>query len=285
MGNQDTAWHKRRELIIPILIGVIGTLIPVVLPMNWYVMGVCCLAVAICIVWLVVIIFPSSLRFTKWHKAVIIGAIILVSVGGFYRVKEQWVKDSRTSFSVSLVGGTAGGPFFAFKSGNDNLYFIDVLICVDVVNKTTVLSKLSDYYAQVMLGGKWVPLQHIPEVVEGGQFYWVFGDIYNGKSIDFIQKTLDEQISNTGLNLEPGQTITGLLIFYLKNEDRKRFNKTKPLIIKLTTIDSVRQKEEHILTFTDGNCAEEEGSCLNLLGFKVKKMDINLRAFHIVNDY
>jgi hypothetical protein len=225
----------------------------------------------------------------KLVEAVIIFITLLIIVGticlNHYLNQE---KSEEKRFSVTLMSSLIGGPYFAYVS-DENLYFIDVFIYIDLVSKAAVFSKLHDYYAQLLVDDEWVPLQRILLSSSKGQFYSVYNNehnIYNGTSIDFIQETLDEQILRT--NIKPGETITGTLMFYLKENDRKKFIATKVRAIKLVVFDSLRRKEEYILNITKNQSRakdEPDMESFNALGFKVKKMGIDLKKFHIINGY
>ena len=89
MENQGTDWHKRRDFIIPILVGIMVGILPTAVPMNWIWMLVCWLVLGVCIVWLILIVFSSK---TLRNGILIISGIMLI-IGGFYRVQEQWLKD------------------------------------------------------------------------------------------------------------------------------------------------------------------------------------------------
>jgi len=131
-------------------------------------------------------------------------------------------------FSVSLVNAFLGWPFaFAYNPGNDTLYYIEYLICIELVNKSVGFSKINSYYAQLSCGDEWVNLQHIP-FNDNGQFYLLGKE---NMSIEFLLKTIDEQIK--GVNIEPGKTIPGILMFYLKEGDRKKCDPQKVETMKL----------------------------------------------------
>ena len=89
METRDTAWHSRRELIVPILVGIIVGVLPAVLPMNWVGMLICSLILAICIIWLIRILVSSK----RLRNVILVGATVLLILGVFYRVREQWIKD------------------------------------------------------------------------------------------------------------------------------------------------------------------------------------------------
>ena len=90
MENRDVAWHSRREIIVPILVGIIASILPMVVPMKWGSMLVCCLILAGCIVWLIIILGVSS---KPLRNVILVAVIILLSFGVFYLVREQWIKD------------------------------------------------------------------------------------------------------------------------------------------------------------------------------------------------
>lgn len=89
MENRDAAWHSKRELIVPILFGVIAAIIPWVIPMDYIVMLICWLVLAGCIEWLIFILVSSK----RMRFFVLIVVAILLIIGGFYRIREQWTKD------------------------------------------------------------------------------------------------------------------------------------------------------------------------------------------------
>ena len=186
-------------------------------------------------------------------------------------------------FSVSLVHASIGGPQFAYKSQNNYLYFIDVLLIIDLVNKSNVFYKINTYYAQILMGDKWTNLGHISFSSEG-QFY-ILQDIptKKGAMIDFDVKTIEEQMKN---NLEPGKTVTGVMMFSLNDSDRIKYNISKPSKIKLVVIDSLHNKEEHILDISNQKHEkEEQGYAMMYMPIKIIKTDIDLKLFKIANDY
>jgi hypothetical protein len=87
--NSDTTWYRRREIIIPILLGIIVAIVPWVWPMNFIVMLICWLILIGCIEWLIFILVSRKLL----RKVILVAAAILLIIGGFYRVREQWTKD------------------------------------------------------------------------------------------------------------------------------------------------------------------------------------------------
>lgn len=219
-----------------------------------------------------------------WLVLVLGGAIGVISAGmAWKQATPPAIKEKR--FYVSAVAAGAGGPYFAYKSLNEKLFFIDVFVCIDLVNKDTVLSKINDYYGQLLIGDEWVILQRIP-FSDNGQFYFVKQPIDKSMSINFIQKTLDEQIKNT--NLKPGETITGILMFYLKDNDRKKYAPMKAKTIRLVIFDSLQRKGEYLIDITGADKGKKEDfgmGWLNELRFKVKETGIDLRKFDIVNNF
>ena len=193
-------------------------------------------------------------------------------------------KTKEKQFFLSIVVAIMGGPHVAYKSINDNLYYIDFLFLIDLVNKSNNFSKINDYYAQLLLGDEWVDLQHIP-YSDDGQFYWV-SNINGIMSIAFFQKTLDEQINNT--NIEPGKTITGILMFYLKENDRKKYDPKKIKALKIVILDSLRRQEEHIIIMAKKLDKKENSANMagfNQLGWKIKEIGVDLSKLRVMNKY
>jgi hypothetical protein len=92
MENQDTAWHRRKEFIVPILIGLIAAIVPVVIPMNWIAILICWLFLVACIIWLILVLVSTK----RARIIILVGAAIPLIIAGIYRVREQWIKDYPT---------------------------------------------------------------------------------------------------------------------------------------------------------------------------------------------
>jgi len=89
MQNQDTPWHKRRDVIIPIVLGTIAGLLPVAVPLHWVWTLVCWLVWGSCILWVISIVFSSK----ALRTILLILMSVTLAVGGLHRVGEQWLKD------------------------------------------------------------------------------------------------------------------------------------------------------------------------------------------------
>jgi len=205
--------------------------------------------------------------------------------------KVPWLKESNQKktepqekqFFVSLVNVITGGPHVAYRSVNDQLYYIEIIACIELVNKSNKLIKIDDYHGQLLVDSKWINLQHIP-YSENGQFYWV-SNIHGIMSIMFFQKTFDEQIS--GINIEPGKTITGIVMFYFKKEDRGKYDPVKATAIKLTIINSLKHKEEYIISLLHKPNKNENTPTANLdlFGYKIIDPNVDISKLKIVNEY
>jgi hypothetical protein len=90
MENQDTAWHKQRKYIVPILVGIILAILLTVVQMNWMWMAFCWLVVVVCVAWLIIVVFVSQ---TGLRNVVLAVVVVLLIIWGGYQVRNQWVKD------------------------------------------------------------------------------------------------------------------------------------------------------------------------------------------------
>ncbi|OPY77994.1 MAG: hypothetical protein A4E64_00935 [Syntrophorhabdus sp. PtaU1.Bin058] len=89
MVKQDTSWFKRKDVIVPALVGIIVAILLVVWPMNWIVMIVYCLALSVCSIWLIFILIPSK----KIRYFILIICIIFLIFIGINRTLDQRTKD------------------------------------------------------------------------------------------------------------------------------------------------------------------------------------------------
>jgi hypothetical protein len=96
MQDQSTTWHKKKWVIIPILLGIIVGFLPTVLPLNWAWILVCWMVWGSCTIWLILILSSSK---TLRVVVLILTGITLV-IGGLHRVEEQWLKDHPTGTFV-----------------------------------------------------------------------------------------------------------------------------------------------------------------------------------------
>ncbi len=75
-------------------------------------------------------------------------------------------------------------------------------------------------------------------------------------------------------------------MFYLSNIDRSKYDINKTTKIKLIIIDSLRNKEEHIIELHKKSDKEINLGHMDALAMKIIEKDINLKAhFHILNDH
>jgi hypothetical protein len=98
MENKEAPWHKHKPVVVPMLLGLIAALILVVWPMTWGFMLLCWLALAICGIWLICILFSKITR-----TVMVIIVTILLFFGGFNRVDEQWRKDHASAVARKTV--------------------------------------------------------------------------------------------------------------------------------------------------------------------------------------
>jgi len=218
---------------------------------------------------------------------VIGAAIFLALMGASLAAFMKWVSDresaeSKERFGISLVNSFIGGNWFAYATPEADLYMIDVLANIDLVNQDTAFAKIHDYSAQILLGDTWAWLRRIP-TFGNGKFYFGVEQIDKAKRISFDLETIDKQIRRR--NLRPGETISGILVFFLKEADRSRFANVKAKALKLTIIDSLRRKEEHLLSLglEDGAITEDPGmGWLSALAMKIEETDVDLSKARIL---
>ena len=216
-------------------------------------------------------------------SALAIGCTVLVVAVAI--LGNHYLHRPKDKISTSLVNSIIGGPYFAYSPEKEDLYLISVLVCINLVNEENVYSRIDNYFAQLSLDGEWITLQRIL-ISKEGKFYSV-GDLHKGRSylIEFKYKTIDEQISRT--DLKPGETITGVMMFYFKKEYVERYNLAKKIKMKLTFLDSLRHKEEHLLDVDKKPPTKDIDPAMgwfNPFGFTIKEK-VDLSKFHIKNAY
>jgi len=161
------------------------------------------------------------------------------------------------------------------------------LLCIELSNDSDKLIKLKGYATEALYDNKWIKLQPIP-FSEDGQFYTVY-DRKNkiGRSIDFKQGTFEEQVASAGL--KPGETITAIVMLYLKNPEYKKYIPRTPRKIKLFFFRPKNHIEEHLINVEKKEFLTDRADIItfmsNVLCIKVKEIGIDLKRFHIVNDY
>jgi hypothetical protein len=264
--------------------GILLAIIALVYPMTWWLKII------------LLIIFAGNLIYfidrSKWtinwcglRKFILsfIAIIMLIAIS-WTPVKNQYYLDRpQNQFSISMLNAFYNYPF-AYKDDNEVVYYIDYFLYIDLVNQAKTVSMIRDYTAQVLFDDEWINLQMIL-FAKQGQFY-VINDTQNkiGKRIEFFTKTFEEQIKNR--NLSPGETVRGILMFYLKDRQKSVGKKRKKL--KLIIFDSHNNKEEHIINLTSINDRKEESSGIgwvSALGYKVKETNIDMKQFKIINNY
>jgi hypothetical protein len=231
-----------------------------------------------------ILVYKPLYQLSNTNRPLVAALVILLAGWGLIRLDRKINKRKfKNRFHVSLVNSILGGPYHAYKSENDNLYFIDVLFCINLVNETSVLSKVSSYYGTMKIDREWATLQCVP-YFEKGQFYLVAKDIGRSRAIEFNQKTIDEQIGYS--NIKPGETISGILMFYFKDTDKAKYFPNKKMILRLIIYDSMNNKEEHRLILGGKRKANKDASSpswLGAFGFKVIGQEVDLRKFKIGN--
>lgn len=193
-------------------------------------------------------------------------------------------KESR--FSVLSKTMLIFAPVLYQSNSNMWCYLIDFLICIDIVNNTSVLGKINDYYAEVLFGDEWFPIQPIPFSDKGRFFYMTDVKNRTGMEINFDKSTFEEQIKNRNLNA--GETVTGLLMFGLTNRTKNAsiYASKKPLRIKLFILDSLGHKEEHIIELsTERKDKDVATAGWGGLSITIKERDVDMKKFFIVNLY
>jgi hypothetical protein len=197
--------------------------------------------------------------------------------------KNNQIKQSKGNrFSIVLSHIILERPLFIYKTTNNNIYFIDVLLRADIVNNDNVFAKINDYSCQMLINNEWITLRR-PEFTNQGQFYAIENiSTKRASIIKFDKKTIDEQIKDK--NIEPGKTITGLMMFYITKDDLKKYTIDNNTKLKINLYDSLKNKEEHIFNMFNKNVVDQGVGHLNALAFTIIRKGINLNKYKIMND-
>jgi len=175
------------------------------------------------------------------------------------------------------VNSIIGGPYFAYKPDDGNVSFADALICIDITNKSNTIKRINDYYVQLSLGDDWVTLDRVL-FSDKGEFLLVNKKAKTVYVIAFNQKTFDEQINRTNLN--PGETITGIIMLKLPIGDASKYSETgKTKGIKLIIFDSLENREEHFIKLNPNKPKPKKPGGMgwvNNLGLTIKRKVDNL---------